>query len=462
MGTDYFTFAGDRGSHALDRLYQVMKKYAHLSVYILILVGWMANGYLRSDLTFVTGLLLLPAAAVLREPGQKSLRFGLSALVCAGLALLMPARTLHFLALIFAMFFVVETWWGRFNTAPVFIALCLTAVVKTMSIILGFEIRLALSATAATLLRGVGWAAEAEGNIIHFRGQPYSVDPECMGLLMVEVSFLLAFVLLGLFERNTGKRPPAWAWIVVVGSAAILVVFYNLLRIICLVVLDIKPATLAHEAIGLFGLAVYAFIPLWFGLVYLFRRWAVAPLETTATPVQQRPTEKFVNTMYPVLHGIVLVALGYFAFTQNTGIVERPVAAAALVPKGLPSDCQMETLRDGVAKYTNDSILIYVKPMRGFYSTEHTPLICWQGSGYRFGKTWKNHWPEAEHFMGTLEKKNEILYTAWWYDNGTTCTTNQTRWRYLDAVGAPEFCLINVTAESKEVLERQVRRMLLD
>src|SRR5437899_2661838 len=77
---------------------------------------------------------------------------------------------------------------------------------------------------------------------------------------------------------------------------------------------------------------------------------------------------------------------------------------------------------DGVTKMVNDAILIYVKPIPEFFSGEHTPLICWKGSGYTFKNVGKSEVGGKEIYYGQLVKKNETLYTAWWYDNGTVQT----------------------------------------
>ena len=110
---------------------------------------------------------------------------------------------------------------------------------------------------------------------------------------------------------------------------------------------------------------------------------------------------------------------------------------------------------------SHDSLLVYVKSIPGWYSTEHTPLICWRGSGYEFGKVWEQKASGTACYAGVLEKKGEpSLYTAWWFDNGQEQTIAQARWRWLDAGGAPGFSLVNVTARDRQTLENQINQML--
>lgn len=426
-----------------------------LAVCTAIAVCWMWSGYLRSDVIFIAGLGVVLASSVVRWPGRGSWRFAVWAAFCVGLGLAIPSRTFHFMALAFTAAFVFENARGKINEAPLLTAFLLTAVVKTMSIVLGFSLRLELSKYAASALRFFDKNAAADGNMILFKGQPFSVDPACMGLQMVEVSFLFCLLMLGLLERRSGRFLPWPALAGVLVSVGILNLLFNQLRIVLLVLFNIIPDSPMHGAVGLAGLALYVFVPIWFGLQWLFRRFAqqAAPAETLLPAVQPSHPKRAVQVA-------LLLFLLWFAVTE-TGADESHVhGIQAIVPRGLPAGCVAEPLTDGVTKYTNDSLLIYVKPVRGWYSTEHTPLICWRGSGYEFGKVREEKAGERSFYIGTLKKKEEpLLYTAWWFDNGQLRTIEQARWRMLDAGGAPGFSLVNVTARDEATLRRQVQKM---
>lgn len=443
-----------------------MKK-ALLLLHFALLAYWISTGYLRSDAMFFAGLGVMGLSLVVREPGRGAWRFGLLALLCVGLAMVVPARTFLFLALVFSAIFVVENYWGKINEAPALTALLLTAGAKTMSVVLGFPMRLQLSENAAAALRLLGSNALAEGNLILFEGKEFLVDSACAGLQMVEVSFLFCFFLLGLFERRTGQR---LRWSVLLGTVlatGVLILIFNQLRIILLVVFNIPPENPMHDVAGLFGLALYVFAPLWLGLKWMFVRSAYGtrierighgfyPFESVANPCSIRTTK---SRLQVLLFGF----LAYFTFVGHGDTNENKDPGQTLVPSGLPADCRKEHLKDGVVKYTNDSLLIYIKPIRGWYDTEHTPLICWQGSGYEFGQVQEQVIGSTAIYTGILEKKGAPkYYTAWWFDNGTEHTVSQARWRWLDAGGAPGFSLVNVTASHRATLESQVAKMTND
>ncbi|MFN0174575.1 MAG: exosortase N [Saprospiraceae bacterium] len=448
-----------------------MKK-ALLLFYITLLLFWSSTGYLRSDAMFLAGLGVMGLSLVVREPGRGSWRFGLLALLCVGLAFAVPARTFHYLALVFSAFFVVENYWGKINEAPVFTALLLTAVAKTMGIVLGFPMRLQLSENAAAALRAFGSKAEAVGNLIHFEGKEFLVDAACAGLQMVEVSFLFCFFLLGLFERRTGRFLRLPGLLATVLATGVLILVFNQLRIIFLVVFNIPPQNPMHDVVGLLGLGLYVFAPLWWGLKWAFGRISHKDdgmrIERFFSGFHRFILENLFNPFNPRsillakagLHIILIGFLLYFAVAEHRGELQHATSEQALIPAGLPADCRREPLKGGIVKYTNDSLLIYVKPLRGWFDTEHTPLICWQGSGYEFGQMEERIIGSTTIYTGILEKKGASkYYTAWWFDNGKERTVSQARWRWLDARGAPGFSLVNITASERELLEIHIKKM---
>jgi exosortase N len=119
------------------------------------------------------------------------------------------------------------------------------------------------------------------------------------------------------------------------------------------------------------------------------------------------------------------------------------------------NDLKKEIVEDKVVKFTNDSILIYIKPIAKFWGSDHSPTICWAGSGFQFTKiqpiTVENH----RIYTGILQKDSVLLHTAWWYDNGLDKTIAQSRWRLQAASGQEGYRLINITVKDTTLLRRQ-------
>jgi hypothetical protein len=117
-------------------------------------------------------------------------------------------------------------------------------------------------------------------------------------------------------------------------------------------------------------------------------------------------------------------------------------------------------MEKGMSKFSNEDILIYVKPIPEFFSGEHTPLLCWQGSGYEFEKIANNSVGDKNIYSGILKKDQDELHTAWWYTDGTTYTIDQYTWRSEMMKNGKRFCLINVTAKDEATLMANIRKLM--
>ena len=110
----------------------------------------------------------------------------------------------------------------------------------------------------------------------------------------------------------------------------------------------------------------------------------------------------------------------------------------------------------GVLKLENERSLVYIKPISGFYSTDHNPMICWSGSGYVFEQVREREVNGLKLYSAVLTNGAAQLYTAWWYDNGTNRTIAQLQWRWDVLRGANDYAVVNVTVASEAELETAI------
>lgn len=311
--------------------------------------------------------------------------------------------------------------------------------------VFGFPIRLFLSQQAAAGLAFTGLAAHSAGNLIILRGQEFAVDPACMGLTMVQISYLFLLALTVIHERDNSRVLPNWSVIVLVIITGLLVLIFNLLRIILLCLFGWMPGTFLHEAGGLTGLILYVFGSLWWIVRFFHRRFA-QPLAIATATTPNRLSLKTIG-----VHALLLLAVGGAFVTSNPAPREN---WAVLQPSFDTTGMVRTAQQHGVVQYFGNELLVYMKPIIGFYSAEHSPLVCWVGSGFQLKESDEMTLPNGfSVYTGTLENDNaEKLYTSWWYDNGQHRTTSQWEWRQRDAMCEPPFFLINVTASSREKL----------
>ena len=86
-------------------------------------------------------------------------------------------------------------------------------------------------------------------------------------------------------------------------------------------------------------------------------------------------------------------------------------------------------------------------------------MICWKESGYEFVQVQEQVVNGTKMYTARLQNKTELLYTAWWYDNGQKRTVNQLAWRWDALKRNTNYSVVNVTAASKEHLDREVKKI---
>jgi exosortase N len=114
----------------------------------------------------------------------------------------------------------------------------------------------------------------------------------------------------------------------------------------------------------------------------------------------------------------------------------------------------------GVVKLQSKDALIYIKYIRGFFDTEHNPMICWSGGGYQFKRVTRETIAGRKVYTATIFNGTDNLYTAWWYDNGVKHTTEQFEWRWDLVRGGKPYVLINIACSSREHLNNLIQTIL--
>lgn len=421
------------------------KEKIFLSVLITIALIGGAYAFPLSYLTNsneLIGLCLLPFVISIQNNRRFNYLYLLLFISFGFGAWMYSVRMFYFFSLAFYMLWLVELVLGKVNILTIFLLIFMSPFFFQISVILGFPIRLQLSEMAGTLLQCVGLNIQIDGNMMQLSGATFTVDEACMGLNMLAISMLMGIFILAYTSRIAKKtlRLKHITTYFVIGF--LLNIVSNLLRIILLVLFKIAPENPMHEIIGLLCLIFYILIPL-----YLLGKWLVFNYG-------HKPaiSNKNITIITPIGKGVLLLAalsLMFIGIHIDHKRSQPDVVAHAKINAPAYVITQME---DGVTKLVNHSTLVYVKPIPEFFSGEHTPLICWKGSGYTFKNTLKANISGHEIYYGQLIKNNEALYTAWWYDNGSVQTIDQFDWRLRMMRGEENFSLINVSASDENTL----------
>ncbi|MEN8121874.1 MAG: exosortase N [Bacteroidota bacterium] len=406
--------------------------------------------YLNFDFNFILSLLVVPFVLFVKHKNVFSIRYGLLSLLFLGLYPILKIQSMFFFGYTFSLLFIIESTLGKLNNLPFFLLVLLSPLAIFIFEVFGFPIRLQLTEIAANSLSTFNNSISYSGNLICFNGNEFSVDPECMGLKMVVTSFLISLVVIAFFEKKTKKSISILSIIIILVVTGILIIISNLFRIIGIILFMAMPETTIHELIGIVSLIVYVLVPVYFVVKLFFIHFGRIVLP-------QKKNKKSIGT-YPITIIVILILL-FFNYNRNN---YRNTNTNETTKEFHVTGYSCSLLKNGVNKLSNDSSLVYVKQNTNFYGADHTPLICWKGSGYKFKNEQVITISKQEVFLAELqsEEGKDKLFTSWWYDNGKDKTISQFEWRWAMLKGENAFNLMNVTSYNKEQLIKETEKML--
>jgi exosortase N len=425
----------------------MLRKYSLLIVLIVIVIAVafvvFPVSYLSSSNVWL-GICLFPFVIFTHDRPRFNPSYFLAILMFGVLTYAYHLRIFYFLTVIFYIIFLIEFFIGRVNPLILFLTVLMSPIFLQVAVTLGFPIRLYLSQWAGNSLALVGVNIQVEGNLMVVNGFDFSVDEACMGLNMLAISMLMGVLIIAHQYIVRRQKLSIFQLSTFFLTVFVLNIMSNLFRIILIVLFKILPEDPLHDVVGIACLFVYVMLPLYFigrWMVYRFgRSFQRSSIERPVT---------WNNVLFVCMLALFLAAIG---FTINPGRRTSEIPYAAVTLQGT----QSIHLKDGITKMVNDDLLVYVKPIPDFFSGEHTPLLCWKGSGYQFKCIRKERIGGQDVYCGILVKNEKLLHTAWWYTNGKKQTIDQFTWRREMMQGGRRFCLVNVTAQNASVLKKNL------
>lgn len=407
-------------------------------------------GFIKWDTNLYTGILLAPFICTVNN-SQLSLRYLLPAALMLILAVMMPVNTLYFIAMVFALLLLIENCLGKVSHATLFLLFLVSPVFKYLILVVDFPVRLWLTGKVVDLLNMMGLKAVASGNIIAMDKFEFSVDPACAGLNMLIISLIICLFILMHYQKQTGRQlsfiPVTCLFLFTIA----LNVIGNYFRILLLVLFKIMPGTFFHDFVGIATLSTYVILPLITGIKPFLNHFGrVGKIFGLKDGVNQY------NVRYSLLHAVILGIL-LFVAAHIVNADTLTVVKDNIQLQGF----KKERLERGILKFTDKNTLVYLKPS-AFYVPGHDPKICWTGSGYDFKNIRKERFGKYEIYTAVLQKNNDRIYAAWWFDNGQLKTVDQIEWRWNAAKGNGPFYLINVNTADRKSLQKQVVTLLIN
>jgi exosortase N len=465
------------------RYSQVLSVALFVIAYFAIAYTFLADYILTDTLSFLA-IIGLPYTCTISQKDIKQktkkipLHYFILAIICAILSWIFPLKSVYYFSVIFAFLFAIETYLGEISYLP----FCLLVLVSTFFVYLSntfsIPIRLEISELAANLLASAGFDTQALGNIILLNGREFSVDAACMGLKTLFTAYLIGFFLLAYSEK---QRQKLYTLLQLIGFSfiiLILTIINNLIRILLLVIFQILPQNPFHDIVGILCLAIYVVLP--FGVIIYFMNpksiFGVVCVDTNKSKIPSQIKKQNIPTTISSLLVFANFLLFFAILGKGIYLSQNPKTHDNHHHYHIDlQGFKKEILSSGMVKFENSEALIYYKPVTGFYGADHSPMICWVGSGYKFKSFAKTTVKNIEIYKGVLQKENnpkenkekennqktyDIIHTAWWFDNGNYQTINQLSWRWQTLRGEPEFSLVNVNANSELDLDKELVKLL--
>ena len=398
------------------------------------------------DLYFWTGLLALPLSYKVRK-GERSSRFFWVALGFGMLSIPFPATIGVYCVLVFSILFILEQLEGKTSFLFAIHLLLLSPLFGYFSSLISFPVRLALSGAAGSMLEVAGFDVQISGNLIKLDGTDFLVDSACSGLFMLRYSFLFAVIILAYFQ----SREKTWKLKEMAALFAALFLFNilgNLIRIVLLIVFKVMPDFWFHDVLGLFIFLIYSLLPFYFLAKYRAKK--------SNTPASSPTGQKAFSLRLFSASVVILLLIFGAASLQNSKRQEKEVVLNEATHMAYGA----EKIHSSVYKLSTDHALIYLKPPVEAYHADHNPLICWSGSGYEFKHISTTTLGALEVSVAELTKGKDKLYTMWWFDSGHYQTGSQWDWRRRTLMNKEHFYLVNITAESMEILHKEAKDLL--
>ncbi|HZI25565.1 MAG TPA: exosortase N [Chryseolinea sp.] len=429
--------------------WMVSKRYHTLAMF---LCAGLAGGIIAFPASFFSGTnvllgcCLLPLAIFFHQKQRLNITYLLLMVFFGVVAYVYSVRTFYFFMIAFYLLFLLELWIGKIDAIILFLMAFMSPFFHQISVILGFPIRLTLSQWAGATLSFAGFDIIVEGNTMLLKGTSFSVDEACMGLSMLAVSLLMGIAAMVHHYRQSGLRLSLFALGSFFFVVLLLNLISNLLRIMLLVIFKVLPDHPMHDVVGVLCLIGYVVVPL-----YFVSRLFINKFGKHALRMEESHPLNLIRKSLLVISATAIVVTGIHVNMQRIEPVQ--IAHATIEPENF----KVSKMEQGITKLYNDEMLVYVKPIPEFFTGEHTPLLCWKGSGFEFRGVKKVMVAGKEIYSGRLEKPGETLFTAWWYDNGETVTIDQWNWRVRMLKHERKFSLINVTVNDETTLSKNVK-----
>ncbi|MEQ9168047.1 MAG: exosortase N [Fulvivirga sp.] len=400
--------------------------------------------YIVESTFFWVCIITLPISIQSQSNGKDRLTFILT-IALGTLSLLLPTVMGVYLMICLVLIFLLQSIVGRINYTLIVHMLLASPLFLYVKSLISFPVRLELSKIASNLLQLIGMDVRIEGNMVFSGDSSFLVDEACAGMFMLGYGLLFGTIILSIATRT--RALPIYQLTLYYLILLVLILLGNVVRITLLIIFEIMPDQWMHEALGVIIYVFQILIPFYF----------ITNLGSKHLLGKNHSSIKNGLPIFPLKrYAIMLCLLCCVIIAQVSKVNSTPPNQVSFTRVGFKS----VGLKNNITKLQNEQALIYIKPPVAPYRADHNPMICWQGSGYKFKKIekWSVNKTSINH--AELIKGDDKIYTAWWFVSENYQTGDQLEWRKQGLMKGESYYLINVTCNSKQELHKQVQNLL--
>ena len=435
------------------------RRLAWVSLIIVCMLGlvtpWLWT-YLSWNIGSVLAVLIGLLIVRVKESGVLSHRYGGLALLFGGIHLVLGLQVALLMCIGACIWWAIEAHVGKVSYLPLMIWGLISPAVSSWLSAFTFPLRLEMGLLTARNLQLLGMDVTAEGSHFMVNGQLYTVEEACVGVHTLLTGLILMTLIFAYFEKKQAFSFSLPELVVGYTFAGLIALAANLIRIHLLVIFRSPPHTFSHEVLGILTILWSIVFPLWL-VLWIYTRF----LRKQRSP--SIPITRYLWGIFPqsspwfqnlrTIQYLVLIGVGFYTLSYQYAEAQlSPLDSTPFVLEGW----KHEKVFGQISKYSQEDALVYLKPPVSPWRADHSPLICWKGSGFEFSHIQRTHIGELEVLQAQVIKGSSILYTCWWYDNGHVQTTRQWEWRKSALSGAAPFSMLSVTANSPENLSQKV------
>jgi exosortase N len=427
-------------------------------IFLIALIGISAiklKEYTVLDAEYVFSFML---TLLILKIGKKDLRYIVicffSAILLFALFYFLGFSTFYYFGFWMAILFVINAYFGTVNVAFVFL-LAINSPIFTYALkVFGLPIRLWISKTAASIIARFGNHISVDGINVILDGRWFGVEASCTGLNMLVTALALSLALIRIFTDKYQKKDGFSLYVVCISFSMFFVIVSNLIRVILLILFNIKEDSFLHELIGLMTFGFYCMLPMIFLTKYTIIHWS-SSVSDESNQISCNIEPHYTDGLHAQLKKGLMVLL-IFAATSQFG--NKKYNNVSFQSTYLDDWCK-EEINQSTVKYFIDEALIYIKAPASPFSPDHNPSICWKGSGYHLKQENILNNSGQKYYYAKLVKENEVLHTAWWYSDGEVHIIDNVSWRIKMLRDGKNFDLINVTSTTRDNLDQLVKKV---